>query len=63
MDVEPPPSKVKSFKEAILALEDVFLENRGYIQASSMVASVIDEVAGLKAVSTKQTTIHDFFHK
>ena len=63
MDVEPPPAKVKSFKEAILALEDVnqFLENRGYIQASSMVGSVIDEVAGLKAASTKPTTIHDFF--
>ena len=63
MDVEPPPAKVKSFKEAILALEDVnqFLENRGYIQSSSMVGSVIAEVAGLKAASTKQTTIHDFF--
>ena len=65
MDVEPPPPKVKNFKEAILALEDVnqFLENRGHIRISSMVGSVIDEVAGLKAVSTKQTTIHDFFHE
>ena len=26
-----------------------------------MVGSVIDEVAGLEAASTKQTTIHDFF--
>ena len=26
-----------------------------------MVGSVIDEVAGLKAIATKQTTIHDFF--
>ena len=44
MDVEPPPAKLKSFKEAILVLEDVnqFLENRGYIQSSSMVESVID---------------------
>ena len=34
MDVEPPPAKLKSFKEAILALEDInqFLENHGYIQ-------------------------------
>ena len=65
MDVEPPPPKVKNFKEAILALEDVnqFLESRGHIRISSMVGSVIDEVAGLKAVSTKQTTIHDFFHE
>ena len=65
MDVEPHPAKVKSFKDATLALEDVnqFLENRGYIQASSMVGSVIDEVAGLKAASTKQITIHDFFHE
>ena len=36
------------------------LENRGYIQASSVVGSVVDEVAGLKATSTKQTTIRDF---
>ena len=60
MDVEPPPAKVKSFKEAILVLEDVnqFLENRGYIQASSMVGSVIDEVAGLKAASTIKADHH-----
>ena len=66
MDVEPLAPKVKSFKEAILALEDVnhFLESRGFIQASSMVGSIVDEVAGLKAQSTtKQTTIRDFFHK
>ena len=52
--------------EAILALEDVnnFLESRGFIQASSMVGSIVDEVACLKAQSaTKQTTIRDFFHK
>ena len=51
MNVEPPPAKVKSFKEAILALKDAnqFLENRGYIQTSSLVGSVIDEVTGLKA--------------
>ena len=66
MDVEPLGPKVKSFKEAILALEDVnhFLESHGFIQASSMVGSIVDEVAGLKAQSTtKQTTIRDFFHK
>ena len=66
MDIEPLAPKVNSFKEAILALEDVnhFLESRGFIQASSMVGSIVDEVACLKAQSaTKQTTIRDFFHK
>ena len=53
---------MKSFKEAILALEDVsqFLESCGHIQAHGMLGSVIDEVAGLKAATSKQTTIHDF---
>ena len=38
IDVEPPSLKVTSFKEAIVALEDVsqFLESRGHIQAHSM---------------------------
>ena len=65
MDVESPPPKVKSFKEAIIALEDVnlFLEDRGYVKASDMVGSIIDEVACLKAVATKQTTLLDFFQK
>ena len=63
MDIEPLPPKVKSFKEAILVLEDVnhFLESREFVQASSVVGSAIDKVAGLKAVSMKQTTIRDFF--
>lgn len=66
MDVERQTPNVKSFNEAILALEVVnqFLKVRGYIQASNMVGALIDQLDGLKAVSTtsKQTTIHDFFH-
>ena len=61
-----PPSKVKNFKEAIEALEDVnhFLENHGHIEASSMVGSAIDEIATLKSSAyTKQTTICKFFQK
>ena len=63
MDVEPPSPKVKSFKEAVVALEDVgqFLESCGHIQAHSMLVSVIDKVAGLKAITSRQTTIHNFF--
>ena len=62
VDVEPPCPKVKSFKEVIVALEDVsqLLESQGHIHACTMVGSVIDEVAGLKAKSSRQTTIHDF---
>ena len=54
MDLEPPSPKVKTFKEAVEALEEVskFLENRGYVQAHSMLGSVIDEVAGLKATTS-----------
>ena len=57
MNVEPPSSKVESFKEAVVAVEDVsqFLESCGHIQAHSMLGSVIDKVAGLKAI-TRQTT-------
>ena len=55
MDVEPPSPKVKSFKEAVVALEDVsqFLESHGHIQAHSMLGSVIDKVAGLKARTSR----------
>ena len=44
MNVEPPSSKVESFKEAVVAVEDVsqFLESYGHIQAHSMLGSVID---------------------
>ena len=50
-------------KEAILALEDVS-HFCGFIQAFSMVGSIVNEVAGLKVQSTtKLTTTYDFFHK
>ena len=63
MDREPPLPNVKTFKEAIEALEDVshFLQSRGHVQAHSMLGSVIDEVAGLKATTSRQTTINNFF--
>ena len=59
MDVEPPSPKVKSFKEAVITLEDVsqFLESCGHIQAHSMLGSVIDKVAGSKNNNFKATRI------
>ena len=65
MDVEPPSPKVKSVKEALVALEDVsqFLESCRHIQAHSMLGSVIEEVAGLKSITSRQNTIHNFFTK
>ena len=46
--------KCEELKEAVVALEDVsqFLESRGHIQAQSMLGSIIDKVAGLKAITS-----------
>ena len=62
MDVQPPSPKVK-FKDTVVALEDDchILESCGHIQTHYMLGSVIDKVAGLKAITSRQTTIHNFF--
>ena len=64
MEVEPPPLKVTSYKEAVQALEDVsrFIESQGHVQALNATGSTIDVVASLKVLSSKQTTITDLFH-
>ena len=57
MDVESLLTKVMSFKEAMLALEDV---NQFWKieDISGRVGSAIDELAGLKAVSTIEADHH-----
>ena len=62
MDLESPYRKVKPFKEAIKAYEDVnrFVESCGHVQVHSLSGSVIDEVTGLKVTTSRQTTIHNF---
>ena len=58
IDEYPPPTKIKTFKEAIESLEDVqyFLQSRGY-------AGETLEIGSSKHLSSKQTTILDYFFK
>ena len=62
MDDEP-SLKIKSFKEAILSLEDVhhFLESRGHMKEAAAISSAVDTVAGLHLLCTTQSDIHDYF--
>ena len=59
----PPPLKLHSYKEAVQSLEDVqeFLYSQGHTQEAMCIGSSIDTVASLKSLSTKQTTLHDYF--
>ena len=64
IDVEQPRSMVTNFKEALLALEDVytFLQTqKGNIQAINSVGSAIDSVANLKIQYSVQTNLHNYF--
>ena len=64
MDIESLPPKLKNFKEAVQSLEDVqqFLESRGYTKEALEIGSTIDTMTALKVKSSKQTTVHDYFH-
>ena len=64
MDVEPPPPKLRNFKEAVQSLEDVqqFLESRGYIEEALTIGSAVDTMTVLKLKSLKQSTLHDYCH-
>ena len=55
MTLEPACPKVNPFKEAVKELENFcrFLESRGHVQAHSVLGSVINEVAGLKATTSQ----------
>ena len=54
--------KIKSYKKAITALEEVsrFLEYREHGQESLRVGSVIDSIATLRNQSAQQTTLYIF---
>ena len=56
---------MKSFEDAILALEDVqnFLEDRGHVTASSLtfIGPAVDAVASLQVAAVKQRTLCDYF--
>ena len=56
-----PVPKLKTFKEAISALEDVqsFLEDRGHIGEAAAIGSAVDSVVSLHISSMKQKTLQD----
>lgn len=56
--------KITSFKDAIVALEDVqkFLENRGHMSTSlKYIGPAVDVLASLRATSLKQCTLDNYF--
>ena len=57
------PSKLKSYKEAIVALEEVsrFLELKGHGDEVLSIDSTIDRIVNLKHTAARQTTLHDYF--
>ena len=64
IDVEQPRSKVTNFKEALLALEDVYTlrqAQKGNIQAINSVGPAIDSVANLKIQYSVQNNLHNYF--
>ncbi len=58
-----PISNVKTYKDAILALEDIktFLESRGHLMESTKIGISVDSLASLQLAAMKQKTLHDFF--
>ena len=59
--VQVPVSKVKTYKEAILA-EDVqmFLESRGHLHGSAKIGIAVDSLASLHLASMTQKTLQNF---
>ena len=56
--------QIKSFKEAIVALEDVvlFLQKKGKTEEAMTVSSTIDDICKCRSASTIQTTLERFVH-
>ena len=59
----PPISKITSYKEAIIALEDVqsFLESRGHASTSiTYVRPAVDAISSLNVTCMRQPSLHDY---
>lgn len=56
-------TKLKTYKEAIIALEEVsrFLECKGHGDEALSIGSTIDKIVNLKHACAKQATLHDYF--
>ena len=62
-DLEPPSPKIKTYKEAVSAIEDIqaFLDFKGHNELSTKLGTHINSVISLQcAHTTVQTTINDF---
>ena len=60
--VQLPISKVKTYKEVILVLEDVqmFLESQGHLHDSAKIGIAVDSLASLHLASMTRKTLHNF---
>ena len=60
--VQVPALKVKTYKEAILALEDVqtFLKSRGHLHDLAKIGIGVDSLASLHLASMTQKTLNNF---
>ena len=66
-DLEPPPPKITRFQDAISSLEAVqcFLDNKGYSEEATTVASSMNRLTYLhyeSLNSARQTTLDKCFH-
>lgn len=65
-DLEPPPPKIKTYQEAISAIEDVqmFLDRKGHNELATKLESQMNSIVSLQFSSARfsvQTRIDDFF--
>ncbi len=63
LDLQPPPPKLRSYREAIQSLDDVktFLESRSCFTAALHTSSLVDEVACIHSAGAQQTTLLGYF--
>ena len=65
-DLEPPPPKIKTYQEAVSAMEDVqmFLDSKGHNELATKLGSQVNSIVSLQFSSAKfsvQRRIDDFF--
>ena len=67
-DLEPPSPKIKTYKEAVSAIEDIqaFLDFKGHNELSTKLGTHINSIVSLQCAHTcktsVQTTIDDFLN-
>ena len=58
----PPPPRIKNFKGAVQALEDVqtFLESRGCVDSANTTSLLVNDIASNYVSNLKQSTLDQF---